>query len=218
LLALALAGAAHASSPKLPDDAPPCARPDTAPVFLSPMGEPFRAAPGQPYPSAIWFAGADKNGDNAVTRAEMVADAARFFARLDIDHDGRLTPDEVAAYERDIAPETSLFAVRPDDFYERSNRRRHEVDAVGRSSDYGGAMGAGRYAWLNIPEPVAAADQDIDRVVSAAEFAAAAGRAFDSLDGAGRGRLKLSELPRTVAQRAIEGPCRPPRKPKSGAF
>ena len=176
------------------------------------MGEPFRAAPGQPYPSAIWFAGADKDHDGSLTRAEMVADAARFFATLDLDHDGQLTPDEVGAYERDIAPETSLFAARPDDFYERTNRRRHNADAMGRSADYGGPMGAGRYAWLNIPEPVAAADLDVDRVITAKELAVAASSAFDRLDVLARGRLRLADLPHTPAQDAIDGPCRPTPK------
>ncbi|WP_116090202.1 EF-hand domain-containing protein [Sphingomonas crusticola] len=208
MLALALAGAATASSPKLPSDAPACAAPETAPIFLSPMGEPFRAAPGQPYPSAVWFAAADRNQDGMLSRDEMVADAMRFFRQLDTNHDGRLTPDEVGAYESVVAPETSLFAARPDGFYE-TRRRRHEADAVGRSSEYGGAMGAGRYAWLNIPEPVAAADQDIDRVVTGDEFAAAADRAFTIFDHGGRGGIKLSEFPRTRLQIAIEGPCRP---------
>ncbi|HWI86088.1 MAG TPA: EF-hand domain-containing protein [Sphingomonas sp.] len=211
VLALALPVAGGALGAKPPRNAPSCARPGTQPVFISPMGEPFRVAPGEPYPSAVWFSGADRNKDGELTRGELVADAARFFAQLDADRDGRLTPDEVAAYEFKIAPETALFATRPDDFYDRERRRRHEPDAMGRSSDYGGAMGAGRYAWLNIPEPVAAADQDFDRVVTATEFADAAGRAFDALKVGGAGALKLAALPRTPAQIGIEGPCRSPK-------
>lgn len=210
LLALLLPAAVPAA--RLPAGTPVCARPGTRPTFLSPMGEPFRAQPGQPYPSAVWFAGADRDHDGAVTRDEMVADAERFFAKLDLNHDGRLTPDEVGAYERDIAPETSLYSALPDDYYDRG--RRHDTGAMSRSQDYGGPMGAGRYAWLNIPEPVVAADQDVDRVVTAREFAAAAGVAFDRLDPIGKGKLRLSDLPRTPAQIAIEGPCRPAPKRK----
>lgn len=209
LAGLFLPATLFGAGPKLPRDAPLCARPGTVPIFLAPTGEPFRSAPGQPYPSARWFAGADANQDGALSRSEAVADADRFFATLDKDRDGRLTPEEVTAYERDIAPETALFAVRPDDFYERANGRRHQSDAVGRSADYGGAMGAGRYAWLNIPEPVAAADLDIDRVVTREEFAAAARSAFASL--AKGEHIRLADLPRTLAQRAIEGPCRLPK-------
>jgi len=211
LFALALPALLPAAKPKLPADAPICARPGTAPVFLSPMGEPFRAAPGQPYPSAIWFAGADKNHDGFVSRDEMVADAMRFFDLIDRNHDGRLTPDEVGTYESVIAPETSIYSARPDDYFDRP-RRRQDRGAMADSRDYGGPMGAGRYAWLNVPEPVVAADQDVDRIVTRDEFATAAASAFTRLDLLNRGRIQLDSLPRTPAQLALEGPCRTPKK------
>jgi hypothetical protein len=210
MFSLMIAGSVAAAAPKPPRDAPLCAPPGTAPIFLSPMGQPFRAVAGQPYPSATWFAQADTNKDGALSREELVKDAMQFFHRLDTDKDGRLTPDEVGQYESVIAPETSLFVARPDGFY-AERRKKHESDAVGRSADYGGAMGAGRYAWLNIPEPVAAADADINRVVTSAEFAAAAERAFTMLDVTRKGSLTLATLPRTPQQIAIEGPCRPPK-------
>ena len=211
LFALALPALLAAAKPKLPADAPICARPGTPPVFLSPMGEPFRAAPGQPYPSAVWFAGADKDHDGAVSRDEMVADALRFFDVIDRNHDGRLTPDEVGTYESVIAPETSIYSARPDDYFYRP-RRRQDRGAMADSRDYGGPMGAGRYAWLNVPEPVVAADQDVDRIITRDEFATAAASTFTRLDLLNRGRLQLDSLPRTPAQLAIEGPCRAPKK------
>lgn len=201
--------AAHA--PRIPRDAPQCARQQTPPIFLSPMGEPFRGEPGQPYPSAVWFAGADKNRDGAVSRGEMVADAARFFATLDRDHDGKLSPVEIDLYEREVAPETALLSVRSFDPYDQSRRRSRDRDAMVKSGEYGGPMGAGRYSWLNIPEPVAAADKDMDRVITLEEFEQAAASTFDRLDVLGSGQLRLADLPRTPAQIAIEGPCRAPK-------
>ena len=205
-LATSLAGAPRV---KIPADAPYCARPGTRQVFVSPMGEPFRAAADQPYPSAAWAAQADSDHDGWISRAEFIADARRFFATLDTDHDGRLTPEEVEAYERHVAPEIALYGSIGD-------RRdaplipyvRPGLLGPGRSN-YGGEMGAGRYAWLNVPEPVAAADSDIDRLVSVGEFAAAAGRRFDALDRKEAGRLRLADLPKTLAQQAAEGPCQP---------
>jgi hypothetical protein len=202
-----------AAGPKLPPDTPLCARPGTIPIFISPMGEPFRGEPGQPYPSAAWFAGADKNKDGALTRDEFVADALRFFDTLDTDKDGKLTPDEVGHYEAVVAPETSIYSARPDDFFERS-RREQDRGAMADSRDYGGPMGAGRYAWLNVPEPVSAADRDVDRVVTRDEFATSAAGIFERLDVLNRDRLGLSNLPRTPQQIAIEGPCRTPKKRK----
>jgi hypothetical protein len=211
LLALALPATLPAAAPKVPRDAPICARPGTRPVFLSPMGEPFRSEAGQTYPSAAWFAQADKDHDGTVTRTEFLADALRFFDRIDLDHDGKLTPDEVSAYESNVAPETSIYSTRPDDYSDRSRRRR-DTGAMAESEDYGGPMGAGRFAWLNVPEPVVAADQDVDRIVTRDEFATAAAATFARLDSADRGRLRLQDLPRTPQQVAIEGPCRPSKR------
>ena len=204
-----------AAGPKVPAGAPICARPGTKPIFVSPMGEPFRTEPGQSYPSAAWFAGADKNKDGMLTRDEFVADALRFFDTLDTNKDGRLTPDEVGRYEAVIAPETSIYSARPDGFFERS-RGEQDRGAMADSRDYGGPMGAGRYAWLNVPEPVAAADQDVDRVVTRDEFATSAAGIFERLDVQNRGAMRLSDFPRTPQQIAIEGPCRTPKKRKGG--
>jgi hypothetical protein len=138
LVWLGVAVALGAATPKPPAGAPVCAPAATRPIFLSPMGEPFRGTAGQPYPSAAWFKNVDRDGDGRVTRVEFEADAARFFARIDTDHDGRLTPEEVATYERDIAPETSIYGRGglPRDDRRRSSRR-------GRAS-YGGPLGAGQ--------------------------------------------------------------------------
>lgn len=58
-----------------------------------------------------------------------------------------------------------------------------------------GLEGAGRYSFLNIPEPVISADVDLNRGVSRAEFLAAAGRRFVMLDTNHDGRLTRDELP-----------------------
>ena len=53
---------------------------------------------------AVWFRGADANGDGKLTRDEFVADAARFFAKLDTNHDGVIDGFELKAYETEVAP------------------------------------------------------------------------------------------------------------------
>lgn len=218
-LLLALAPPVLAKAPKLAPDAPYCAPPGARPIFVSPMGEPFRGQAGQPYPSAAWFAGADANRDGKIDRAEFMADASRFFRSIDRDHDGRLTPDEVAAYEHDVAPEIALYSSRPQLGDGETGRGRPGglvALALGDSptSGYGGPMGAGRYSWLNVPEPVVSADADVDRLVTEAEFRAAAERRFDALDKDHAGSLRLATLGQTPAQAAIDGPCRPRPKRK----
>jgi hypothetical protein len=61
-------------------------------------------------------------------------------------------------------------------------------------------LGAAAYGLLAEPEPVRAADTDLDGRVSKAEFLAAADRRFKLLDKRGDGKLTLDELPMTASQ------------------
>ena len=58
-----------------------------------------------------------------------------------------------------------------------------------------GLEGAGRFSFLNIPEPVISADADLNRGVSLQEFLAAAGQRFVLLDANRDGRITRDELP-----------------------
>jgi Ca2+-binding EF-hand superfamily protein len=201
--------------------APPPSKPITvtghpwAP-FISPMGEPFRAHTVTDDTLADWFYGADRNHDGVLTADEMEADAARFFAKLDTDHDGEIGPDEVANYEYEVAPEIQVMSrTRPvrgqaaalakssdpadldaDVAHDRSrDRRRNRGAEIDASLGLGGALqGAARYSLLNLPEPVAAADTDFNRSITLAEFKEAALARFQLLDSAHSGKLTLAQL------------------------
>jgi len=82
--------------------AQPAAESHRRPLFISPMGEPFRNRTGDAL--ADWFNQADRNHDGRLTLEEMQQDAERFFAALDVNHDGEIDPDEITRYETQIAP------------------------------------------------------------------------------------------------------------------
>ena len=63
------------------------------------------------------------------------------------------------------------------------------------SGPYTPQGGAGQFAYLNIPEPVLAADTDWNRRIAPSEFEAAAVLRFGLLDADGDGFLTLEELP-----------------------
>ena len=182
--------------------------------FISPMGEPFRAHTPTDDTLADWFRKADRNGDGYLTADEMQADADRFFAKLDADRDGEIDPDEISAYEYEVAPEIQVMSrtrpvaghpastvarVDPDgnsDTEEaRRDRRRARRDEVDASLGLAGALqGAARYSLLNVPEPVAAADTDFNRSITREEFRQAALDRFQLLDISHLGRLSLTQL------------------------
>ena len=164
--------------------------------FISPMGEPFGPKAEGDDTLATWFRQADRNHDGFLTHAEMQADAERFFARLDTDHDGEIDPDELAHYEWQVAPEIQVNSrlrkergQKPDPTDEAKERRRAK-----RGDDRLDPQGAARYALLNIPQPVAAADLDLNRGVSVIEFKEAATYRFGLLDTAKQGKLSLNQL------------------------
>lgn len=208
LLIAALAAAPAVAARTLP----PCP-PKGAQLFIAPMGQPFRAGPEAADPMAAWIAQADADRDGAIGRAEFLADADAFFTRLDLDRDGELIPSEISAYEAGV-PETRLYVPRGAGAAQprRKPRKDERYDVP--------AAGAGRYAFLNIPQPVASADADFNRGVTRAEFAAAAADRFQRIDaaqaGGATGRLDPAKLPKTPAQQAATGcdPTRPPPAPR----
>lgn len=186
-LALAAAGAetAVAAQPAAPP--PPPAQSGGRPVppvrvFISPMGEPFRRDQGPGEPIDRWFQGADTDRDGALSVLEFQADAARFFATLDVNHDNEIAPDEMGRYETEVAPEVQLGRNLG---LNLRNRRPRPGE---------GAYGMGTQSLLAIPQPVISADTDLNRGVSTAEFRHAAGQRFLMLDRNRDGRITREEL------------------------
>lgn len=183
-LLILIAPAALAAQP-----APPLAPGGS--LFLSPMGEPFRS--GQPAADNVgtWFAAADRDGDRALTLAELSEDSARFFGLIDADRDGELEIVEIARYENEVAPEVQVgLQMRATGVGDWRGGRRRKVLVYERGLD-----GAARFSFLNIPHPVMAADHDMNRGVSRDEFAQAAAERFGLLDKDRDGRLTRAELP-----------------------
>jgi hypothetical protein len=202
-------------------------------LFISPAGEPFRAEPGAPYPVATWFAGADADHDGALSRDEFVADALRFFDKLDGDHNGVLDGFEVSAYETKVAPEIlqgfqgdggGRGEGRPSGGGRRSGRGGPPGGGLGFAGQDDGPSGGGEgrrkrgggpmggmlqgatpYSLLAEPQPVMASDGDFDRRITRAEAAKAAKSRFALLDKDGDGKLRLAELPQTPVQARLEG-------------
>lgn len=212
---LLLAVIATPLAAKKPDQPPAvCLEPVKPQLFISPIGEPFRPKGDADDPVKRWFDQADRDHDGKLTLGEMMLDADRFFARLDHDRSGELLPDEVHAYEDEV-PEIRLYQRRRDPDAEGGRKAREEERAVRRKAAkrrpgipaYDGAMGAGRYAFLNIPHPVVTADSDVNRAISTAEFRAAAAERFRELDSGQAKALLLASLPRTPAQIAANEAC-----------
>lgn len=181
--------------------------------FISPMGEPIRARRPNEDTLARWFNQVDLNGDGYLTPDEMVADATRYFTEvLDTNHDGQIDPDELVHYEWTIAPEIQVNSrfrharapgeKPPKEDAEQSgdgspdSGEGHMRRAGGRERFQldQGPQGAARYALLNLPEPVAAADYDFNRAITLDEFKQAARERFQLLDKAHQGRLTLAQL------------------------
>jgi hypothetical protein len=173
-------------------------------LFISPSGEPFRGGNGL----AAWFAQADADHDGAITPAEFEADALRAFRLYDANGDGIVDGFEIQAYERERAPEIGEIVVGGADAERggrRGVRRRGGKGGEGAPKDGGpagaGREGAARYSLLNEPEPLLAADEDVDGKVSLAEWKRATARRFARLDGAHAGRITLESLKPAPANR-----------------
>jgi Ca2+-binding EF-hand superfamily protein len=232
-LLLTLAAAAQAAEPPPVTNRQPIVVTGRGGVpFISPMGEPIRARTPNEDTLARWFNQVDRNHDGFLMPEEMVADAERYFTEvLDANHDGQIDPDELVHYEWTVAPEIQVNSrlrrarvpgeAPPreetqssddehgpgkwrrhggDDDESGSGQRRHGIPPM----DYG-PQGAARYALLNMPEPVAAADADFNRAITLQEFKQAALDRFQLLDKKHQGRLTLQELEALKPVLPVEG-------------
>jgi len=213
MLLIALLQAVAAPAPAAP---PP---PRLAQLFIAPSGEPFRAGRDEPYPVAVWFARADADHDGRLTRGEFRRDFNSFFPTLDLNGDGVIDGKEIEYYEQTLVPEVQVnFGSGPEFRVLSAN--------AGSGAPVGGGEGAeptatakarenrrqealprggGRYALINIPQPVVSTDADLSRRITPTEFTAAADRRFGLLDPDETGALTLATLPRTPIQARGQG-------------
>jgi hypothetical protein len=182
-------------------------------LFISPSGEAFRGEDGLGH----WFAQVDTDHDGAITLAEFRADALRAFRALDTNGDGVIDGFELQHYEHDVVPEIAVLnfdagptAGRPEARRGggggRGGRGRGGMGRGGVSEGQGaaeaqdtrapaaGLEGAARYGLINEPEPIAAADADLDGKVTLAEWLAITDRRFAKLDRQKTGRLTREGL------------------------
>ncbi len=163
---------------------------EDAHLFISPMGQPFRSASGQPYPVVQWFKAADADHDGKLDKAEFKADAQSFFGVLDRNRDGMVTDSEIVYYETVLVPELN------------ASGQAAENDTSDKTKLAGDLQGAAPYALINDAEPVRSADDSFIGRLTLKAFLARADHNFDVLDEPGKGYLVLEDLPRTEVQDA----------------
>lgn len=182
--------------------------PPAATMILSPNGEPLTGGPlGQaPCDAALgaWMERTDTNHDGLLSADELLADARAQFDRMDQDGDGFVTVSELQAYRLPYRPP------RP----ERSEQARRDAEASapppGRRQRGGGSgqRPSGSESRNSIggqaepPDPVMAADVNLDFHVSRDEFLAHTKRVFARLDTHRDGRLDRA---------GVTASCRPSR-------
>jgi len=165
-LALTLALTACGSSKTFPEPVLP---------IYSPNGEPLNGGPlGQPKcPEALsqWFDRMDGARRGGIDRDQFLADARVQFDRMDLDHDGAITPAELTAFRLAYAqpepPRPHLGPSGGDSGGERS-RERSQPRTAPHSQE--------------TADPVMSADTGLHFRVTRDEFMAQAGEIFAKLD------------------------------------
>lgn len=129
-------------------------------LIASPNGEPLGYASDHQHCEALltgWFATADANRDGQVSDSEMYSDAVRWFRRADSDGNGAITVEELTLLRQGL---TGRPEAAPQQGRSRAERDRPVVRE---------------------PDPVMAADINLDFRVSEEELLAMAGRRYAAL-------------------------------------
>lgn len=193
----------------------PPPRPMQAPVF-TPIGELLAAAapPEACHPQLeAWFDRADTDRSGSLSRTEFEAEARRVFPTLDADGDGLVTSRELSARRGRLGPPREAGLERGAE--ERPGPPRGGSRPPGgmrreRADDFGSADGPrrarGPESGEGAPDPVMAADTNLDFRVSLDEFVIHAGRRFDLLDRGRRGQIDRSAVAATCEGGRVSPP------------
>lgn len=152
--------------------------PEKPRVVYSPNGEPLSGGPlGLPdCDDAVsgWFDRADTNRDGTIDLNEFLADARRQFAVMDLDHDGNITPGELAIYRTPYGQSSSM-APLPEDV-------ASDVQSDDSSDGDNPSKKPSSPILLDQADPVMSADVNLHYKVTLPEFLALAKRKFSQLD------------------------------------
>jgi hypothetical protein len=166
-------------------------------LFISPMGEAFRANASGARGVDLWFTEADTNYDMRISHDEFIANANAFLTHADANQDGALTSVEDTAYWQRAAPEVVngpaggepiANTIAPpeqhqrNDSYTVSNSFDVNIRGARRGRSQERPEGAQAYGLLGDIEPVMSCDSNFDRRVTQTEFDACADRRFAMLD------------------------------------
>jgi hypothetical protein len=187
-------------------------------TFFSPSGQPFRAPASQSYPVTKWVEQADTDKDGKISHDEFIKDATAFFNTLDTNHDGYINSPENSAYENKVAPEIQNIDPRirqPKNYVAQADDSGQNADpTAGRYQKQ--IVGASQYGMIDEPQPVRAADSNLDFRVKIDEWIKASNQRFTILDRNEDGFITPDELLKTPAQFASEAPAPDDKKGKSG--
>jgi hypothetical protein len=152
-------------------------------LLFSPNGEPITGGPlGQrPCAEAMgdWFDRLDSQHRDAISREAFLADARAQFAKMDLDHDGWITPAELSIYREPYTP--------PDE----PVRRRQNGGGQERR-DANAPPPQARSSIIQ-EDPVMSADVGLKFRVSLDDFLTQAEQVFDRLDRGHKGSLNRAD-------------------------
>lgn len=167
---------------------------------------------------------ADADGNRILTRAEATAHAEAMFSRMDVNGDGRLSPEDREAGRERRAGEMfarmdadangsisraewdSAGEMREARRAERQERRAGAGEGAQARGERGRAFQGHRRGRMGMAL-MAQADRDGDRTVSRAEFLEASAQRFARMDANGDGSVTADE--RATARPQRRGPGRP---------
>jgi hypothetical protein len=171
-------------------------------LIYSPNGEPLSGGllghPSCAEALAGWFDRLDTDRRGAIDLDRYLADARGQFAAMDLDKQGAVTADVLtryrAPYNSDARPETAASATESSNRVPRSGEGAHRQGQSGTGSRAAASGNDRGHSSDEEPDPVMAADVQLQFKVTLSDFIAYEQRRFAELNAKHDGRLAKAEV------------------------